>query len=176
MKPEEGTGSCDSGIRERFFLHVLPKGFVRIRHYGLLSNRFRKQLLPPGTHLARRPRLPPAHSAAPDPRRTLALSPLRKSHARRPTLQPRPTLLRRLRFLMTAYDNAIRRLAPRTHPHPCVRNIQQQVKTISTGGPQTPDRTSLAHLLTGFHHQQQKRRTQNHSAKDQMIFNIHNPK
>jgi hypothetical protein len=30
----------------RFFLHVLPKGFVRIRHYGLLSNRFRKRLLP----------------------------------------------------------------------------------------------------------------------------------
>ena len=29
-----------------FFLHVLPRGFVRIRHYGLLSNRFRKQLLP----------------------------------------------------------------------------------------------------------------------------------
>ena len=28
----------------RFFLHVLPKGFVRIRHYGLLSNHFRKQL------------------------------------------------------------------------------------------------------------------------------------
>lgn len=30
----------------RFFLHVLPRGFVRIRHYGLLSNRFRKLLLP----------------------------------------------------------------------------------------------------------------------------------
>jgi hypothetical protein len=30
----------------RFFLHVLPKGFVRIRHYGLLSNRFRKECLP----------------------------------------------------------------------------------------------------------------------------------
>ena len=30
----------------RFFLHVLPKGFVRIRRYGLLSYRFRKQLLP----------------------------------------------------------------------------------------------------------------------------------
>ena len=30
----------------RFFLHVLPKGFVRIRRYGLLSNRYRKQLLP----------------------------------------------------------------------------------------------------------------------------------
>jgi len=35
----------------RFFLHVLPKGFVRIRHYGLLSNRFRKQLLPPARKL-----------------------------------------------------------------------------------------------------------------------------
>jgi Putative transposase/Transposase zinc-binding domain len=30
----------------RFFLHVLPSRFVRIRHYGLLSNRFRNRLLP----------------------------------------------------------------------------------------------------------------------------------
>jgi putative transposase/transposase-like zinc-binding protein len=30
----------------RFFLHVLPLRFVRIRHYGLLANRFGKQLLP----------------------------------------------------------------------------------------------------------------------------------
>jgi len=30
----------------RFFLHVLPKGFVRIRRYGLLSNRFRGVCLP----------------------------------------------------------------------------------------------------------------------------------
>jgi hypothetical protein len=37
----------------RFFLHVLPKGFVRIRHFGFLANRFRssqlalcRQLLP----------------------------------------------------------------------------------------------------------------------------------
>ena len=29
----------------RFFLHVLPKGFVRIRHFGLLSNRFRSRSL-----------------------------------------------------------------------------------------------------------------------------------
>jgi hypothetical protein len=27
----------------RFLLHVLPKGFVRIRHYGLLANRSRKE-------------------------------------------------------------------------------------------------------------------------------------
>ena len=29
----------------RFFLHVLPKGFVRIRHFGPLANRFRRQSL-----------------------------------------------------------------------------------------------------------------------------------
>jgi hypothetical protein len=29
----------------RFFLHVLPKGFVRIRHFGFLANRQRKDLL-----------------------------------------------------------------------------------------------------------------------------------
>ena len=27
----------------RFFLHVLPKGFVRIRHFGFLANRFRSE-------------------------------------------------------------------------------------------------------------------------------------
>mgnify|MGYP001248571120 CR=1 FL=1 len=30
----------------RFFLHVLPGGFVRIRHFGFLANRFRGALLP----------------------------------------------------------------------------------------------------------------------------------
>ena len=30
----------------RFFLHVLPQGFVRIRHFGFLANRFRGALLP----------------------------------------------------------------------------------------------------------------------------------
>jgi len=29
----------------RFFLHVLPKGFVRIRHSGFLANRFRDSCL-----------------------------------------------------------------------------------------------------------------------------------
>jgi len=29
----------------RFFLHVLPKGFVRIRHFGFLANRFRSNRL-----------------------------------------------------------------------------------------------------------------------------------
>jgi hypothetical protein len=29
----------------RFFLHVVPRGFMRIRHYGILANRHRKQKL-----------------------------------------------------------------------------------------------------------------------------------
>jgi len=42
----------------RFFLHVLPKGFVRIRHFGFLANRFRvsrlalcRQLLASGSSM-----------------------------------------------------------------------------------------------------------------------------
>jgi Putative transposase len=30
----------------RFLLHVLPRGFVRIRHYGFLASRCRRQLVP----------------------------------------------------------------------------------------------------------------------------------
>ena len=32
-----------SEFLHRFLLHVLPSGFVRIRHYGLLSNRLRQE-------------------------------------------------------------------------------------------------------------------------------------
>jgi hypothetical protein len=35
----------------RFFLHVLPKGFVRIRHFGFLTNRFRASRLRLGRQL-----------------------------------------------------------------------------------------------------------------------------
>ena len=35
----------------RFFLHVLPKGFVRIRHFGFLANRFRAPRLALGRQL-----------------------------------------------------------------------------------------------------------------------------
>jgi hypothetical protein len=35
----------------RFFLHVLPKGFVRIRHFGFLSNRLRVSRLTLGQQL-----------------------------------------------------------------------------------------------------------------------------
>ena len=39
------TVSLDEFLR-RFLLHVLPKGFVRIRHFGFLANRRRSTLLP----------------------------------------------------------------------------------------------------------------------------------
>jgi len=34
-----------SEFLRRFLMHVLPQGFVRIRHYGFLSNRSRRQKL-----------------------------------------------------------------------------------------------------------------------------------
>jgi hypothetical protein len=37
---------CGEEFLRRFFLHVLPQGFVRIRFFGFLANRRRKQLLP----------------------------------------------------------------------------------------------------------------------------------
>ena len=39
------TLSLDEFLR-RFLLHTLPKGFVRIRHFGFLANRRRAALLP----------------------------------------------------------------------------------------------------------------------------------
>ena len=39
------TLSADEFLR-RFFLHVLPHGFVRIRFFGFLANRSRANMLP----------------------------------------------------------------------------------------------------------------------------------
>ncbi|MCF6281736.1 MAG: IS91 family transposase [Candidatus Polarisedimenticolaceae bacterium] len=38
--------SCEEFIR-RYLMHVLPKGLMRIRHYGFLANSCRKKRLPP---------------------------------------------------------------------------------------------------------------------------------
>jgi hypothetical protein len=58
----------------RFLLHVLPKGFVRIRHFGLFANRLRQRRLAccrallgtPGPAAACPPVLPPAAQSDPD--------------------------------------------------------------------------------------------------------------
>ena len=51
----------------RFLLHVLPRGFVRIRFYGFLANRRRANLLPLCQQLLHHPHTatsPPPHSTA----------------------------------------------------------------------------------------------------------------
>ncbi len=49
----------------RFFLHVLPKGFVRIRHFGFLSNRFRATRVQLCRQLLANAPLPPAPAHVP---------------------------------------------------------------------------------------------------------------
>ena len=54
----------------RFFLHVLPRGFVRIRHFGLFAHRRRTALLPLCLELltaASPASAPPISEAKPDP-------------------------------------------------------------------------------------------------------------
>lgn len=48
----------------RFFLHVLPKGFVRIRHFGLFAHRRRAALLPLCLQLLAPADHPPAAEAS----------------------------------------------------------------------------------------------------------------
>ena len=49
----------------RFLLHVLPKGFVRIRHFGFLSTRNRARLLPLCFQLLGETLEPPAQTTTP---------------------------------------------------------------------------------------------------------------
>jgi hypothetical protein len=49
-KPDTMT-LCATEFLRRFFLHLLPKGFVRIRHFGFLANRWRASRLALGRQL-----------------------------------------------------------------------------------------------------------------------------
>jgi hypothetical protein len=49
-KKRKMTVSADEFLR-RFLLHVLPRGFVRIRHFGFLANRHRATLVPLCRHV-----------------------------------------------------------------------------------------------------------------------------
>jgi hypothetical protein len=55
---------CVDEFLRRFLLHVLPKGFVRIRNFGFLANRRRAILLPLGFHLLGSAQQPPAQPDA----------------------------------------------------------------------------------------------------------------
>src|ERR1700687_3713732 len=48
----------------RFLLHILPQGFVRVRHFGFLANRRRTHLLPLCFHLLGSTPQPPAEQLA----------------------------------------------------------------------------------------------------------------
>ncbi len=78
----------------RFLLHLLPRGFMRIRNFGFLANRRRAELLPlclrllqqcdqPAAGATRRPRSPLAHNGtvrfAAEPCRLSSASPPRNS-------------------------------------------------------------------------------------------------
>ena len=65
------TLSLDEFLR-RFLLHLLPKGFVRIRHFGVLANRRRATLLPLCSQLLgavpsppTEPEVPPVQESSP---------------------------------------------------------------------------------------------------------------
>jgi hypothetical protein len=59
------TVSLDDFLR-RFLLHLLPKGFVRIRNFGFLANRRRATLLPLCFHLLGAAQQPQADQNASD--------------------------------------------------------------------------------------------------------------
>jgi hypothetical protein len=69
------TLSLDEFLR-RFLLHLLPKGFVRIRSFGFLANRQRAKLLPL-CFAALNTTAPPAQpqASAKEPARDLPLCP-----------------------------------------------------------------------------------------------------
>jgi hypothetical protein len=90
---------CALEFLRRFALHVLPRGFNRIRHYGLLANRNKRALL-----AVARAALAPARRArpAPDP------SPSPSAH-RRPRHQPLHTAARHAAARHFARNRARRR-------------------------------------------------------------------
>jgi hypothetical protein len=55
------TLQADDFLR-RFLLHVVPRGFMRIRHFGLLANRTRRETLARCRHLLGQPPTPEAPS------------------------------------------------------------------------------------------------------------------
>jgi len=57
----------------RFLLHVLPRGFVRIRHYGFLSSRRRRELVPLCQQLLADAASPPTPLGAPTPAESVPL-------------------------------------------------------------------------------------------------------
>ena len=73
----------------RFLLHVVPRGFVRIRHYGLVANRHRKQKLARCREVLGVPVMPPAEASIDRPDTATRCEPLGACDTDRP-LAPCP--------------------------------------------------------------------------------------
>src|SRR6266704_1784516 len=52
----QGDAPRCAGIIRRLLLHVLPRGFMRIRHYGLIANRAKREKLAQARTALDRPR------------------------------------------------------------------------------------------------------------------------
>ena len=62
----------------RFLMHVLPSGFVRVRHYGLLANRHRQEKLARCRELIDAAKTPQADTAPTVPSRSSRRPPKRQ--------------------------------------------------------------------------------------------------
>src|ERR1700758_765264 len=87
---------------------------------------------------------------------TLALSPLRKGHARRPALHRRTTLFCSPRLFLTASANPRCRLAPRTSPLECVHSTQNSFMSTSHAIPERLDCRKRIELLTARPHHRRR--------------------
>jgi hypothetical protein len=139
----------------RFFLHLLPKGFVRIRHYGLLAI-----VCATGScrwHASCSQPIATSNSLSPRRRNaTSALSPVWKSHACRRALHRRPVIPGEVRFLMTASANPRYRLALRTSAQKPATTLQNRFTTTFNGIPKPADRRSPLNPLIDFQHHRRR--------------------
>ena len=108
--------------------------------------------------------------------RTLALPPLRRTHARHPALHRRSTLSGSLRFLMTTATNPASGLAPGMPSHSCVQPPCQCWLCAVSRAPGSFDLRQLIREATNFHHPRCRSRLSDAPARSPSIFKIHNPR
>ena len=97
----------------RFLLHLLPRGFMRIRNFGFLANRRRAELLPLCLRLLQSSDHPAVATASPRAAHPLAvaMSAVRRNHAR-----CRTPLRRATPAPISASSQPVRRLNPHLQP------------------------------------------------------------
>ena len=129
----------------------------------------------PGTHPARRSGPRAATASASTRLRSLALSPLRRTYARRRTLHRRSTLLHRLRFFMTRAANPLCRFAPCTRSRSCAHLIPQPFKAALTGRLRSRIELKLCNCSTVPSTRGNDEALKGSLLNQEMAFNIHNP-